>query len=409
MTRRGAAAIGLIAAGAFLNVAVAVILGLLAFVVELVHSIWMRRGLTGVSYSRRLSVERIPWGEEIPMTIEVWNRKRLPLAWLQADDATSEGVIVRGRPIVETEQTGLALRNTWTLAPFERVIRHVRLASDRRGVFSIGPVGLSVGDLCARQAAAGERRGVDHFVVWPRTLPAVGMARPDRWGDVDRARRGLLDDPARFAGVRPYSPGDPLRKLHARTSARLGVPITKRFEPSRERQVLLALDLQTEPGPDWDISFGEESVEGLIVVAASIALSLATERTAFGLTAAGYTRSPSRFADVPVAHAAGQVNRVLDVLARLSSHPSAPFEVLLARIRRRIRPGATIFVITSRAPSPFLAELRRLRRAGFDIAILACGPDAVADAALARGAGFPARAAALDGPWRSATRLVATG
>jgi len=409
VTRRGAAALGLVVAGALLDVEIAIVLGLLAFAVELVHDLWSRRGLAGVSYVRRLARERIPWGEEIPMTIEVWNRKPLPLAWLRADDAVSDGVVVRGRPIVETEQTGLALRNTWTLAPFERVVRRVRVAADRRGVFSIGPAGLRVGDLLARQAAASELPGVDRFIVWPRTVPSVGLARPDRWGDVDRARRGLLEDPARFAGVRPYSPGDPLRRIHARASARLGVPVTKRFEPSRERQVLIALDIQT--GRRWrrDGSPDEDPVETLIVVAASLVRSLDAERTSFGLTAAGYSGQPSRFADVPVAGTGAQADRVLDVLARLSSEPSAPFDLLLGRIRHRLRPGATVFVITGRSPASYLAELRRLRRAGFDVAVLACGPDAHADATLARSAGFTARAAALDGPWRSATRLAATG
>ncbi len=35
------------------------------------------------------------------MTIEVWNRKRLPLAWLRADDDASSGVVVRERDLVD--------------------------------------------------------------------------------------------------------------------------------------------------------------------------------------------------------------------------------------------------------------------------------------------------------------------
>src|SRR6185369_3904315 len=99
---------------------------------------------------------------------------------------------------------------------------------------------------------------------------------------------------------RPYSPGDPVRRIHARTSERLGVPMTKRFEPSRERDILIALDLQTEPGPGWDLSYDDEALESLLVVAGSVARSLAHERAAFGITAAGYSGLPRRFADVAV-------------------------------------------------------------------------------------------------------------
>jgi hypothetical protein len=181
--------------------------------------------------------------------------------------------------------------------------------------------------------------------------------------------------------------------------------MTKHFEPSRERDVLIALDLQTEPGPTWELSVQDDLVESLFVIVASMSRSLERERAAFGLTAAGYSGLPNRFADVPVTHAPGQSDRVLDLLARLSATPSARFETLLARIERRSASGTTVVAVTARAPGPFAVPLRRLAHAGFGIAVLAAGPDAVANAAAARAAGFPARAALLDAPWRTATQL----
>ena len=50
---------------------------------------------------------------------------------------------------------------------------------------------------------------IDTFIVWPRTLPTTEIEPPDRWGDLERARTGLAEDPSRFAGVRPYVAGRP--------------------------------------------------------------------------------------------------------------------------------------------------------------------------------------------------------
>jgi len=406
MTLRAAGAIGLIVFGAITNVPIVIILGLFVAGLEGIHLIWARRGLTGVHYLRRLTAERASWGDEIEMRIEVWNRKRLPLAWLRAVEEVSSDVIVRHRPGA-AEETTSALRNTWTLAPFERVVRHVWVTSAQRGVHSIGPTHVAVGDLLARDAAGMHLDDVDRFVVWPKVVPVPQLARPDRWGDLDRARTGLIEDPARFAGVRPYSPGDQLRRVHARTSARVGAPMTKRFEPSRERQVLLALDIQTS-GVGWDIGgHGDQDVEALYVVAASLVSSLGAEGSSFGLTAAGFTRTTMRFADVAIGRGAHQADRVLDMLARLSPFPSAPFEVLLARIPRRFRETTTVMIVTMRDPSPYLRELRRLRRAGYGVLVVACGEAASDDAKSARRAGFAARAMQLDGPWQTATQLAA--
>jgi uncharacterized protein (DUF58 family) len=406
VTPRVLAAIGLVLGGAVLGVPVAGVLGMVVLTLEAIHALWATRGLGGIHYARRLGARRVAWGEDTPLEIDVWNRKRLPLAWLRADDATTTGLVVSDRPAVDTEAYGPTLRNTWTLAPYERVVRHLRVSADRRGVFTLGPVDVSVGDLFARPAATVELDQLDTLVVWPRTVLAPAMARPERWGDLDRARRGLLEDPSRFAGIRPYSPGDPIRRIHPRSSERLGRPMTKRYEPSRERDVLIALDLQTEPGRSWELSIDDDTVEELFVVAGSVARSLAAQHAAFGLTAAGYSGLPRRFADVDVAASPGQVVRVLDLLARLSPSPSAPFETLLARIQRRTSTGTTILVVSARAPGPFVRPLRRLGRSGFGISLLMAGPDAMANAAAARAAGFTARAAVFDDAWPRATRLA---
>jgi uncharacterized protein (DUF58 family) len=406
MTIQAVAGAVLILGGSFLELPVAILLGIVVLLLEVVHLVWVRYGIDGVSYRRRLASNRTSWGHDIPMTVEVWNRKRLPLAWLRADDEASDHVVVRERGMHLAPGGSISLRNAWTLAPFERVVREFHVGADRRGVYELGPVRLRVGDLFARLAASEERDDVARFIVRPRTVPTSGFERPDRWGGDARARFGLTEDPARFAGVRPFVVGDARRRIHHRTSARLNRPMTKRFEPSRDREVVIALDIQMEDGATWEIGFDDEAFEGLIVIAASIGRSLALEGTSFGLTAAGYSGSETRFAHLPVSAGPGQLERCLDLLARLSSHASAPFERLLDLVQGTARPGTTILVVSARDPARFLARFRRLGRAGCHVVFLACGRDADRRVTRARAAGIAARRARLDGPWRTADRLV---
>jgi uncharacterized protein (DUF58 family) len=409
MTGTSFLAILLLLAGTFLAVPVAIVLSIVVLLLEVVRGVWARLGLERVTYRRHLERTRMTWGEEIPIAIEIWNRKRLPLAWLRAEDEASPGVLVRERPLVIGGGGGRVLRNAWTLAPYERVTRQFHVGAERRGVYELGPVGLTVSDLFAREAASDQRPEIDRFLVRPRTVPTTALHRRDTWGGQDRARAGLTEDPSRFAGVREYAPGDPLRKIHSRASARLGRPVVKRFEPSRDREVLLALDVQTRNGPTWETTWDAEEVESLYVVAASIARSLALERAAFGLAAAGYHGAESRFAHLPVSEAPGQLERVFDLLARLSSHPSAPFDRLLGMVLRVVRPGTTVIVLTARDPTAYLAWLRRIERAGCRVVVVACGPDGAVDAGRVRRVGLVARSVRLDGPWRTASSLAVTG
>ena len=269
----------------------------------------------------------------------IWNRKRLPVAWLRAEDAISPLVSIRERRIVGDGRGGQALRNAWTLAPFERVTRHFHITAERRGVHDLGPVDLSVGDLFAREAAS-ERRDIEaQFLVRPRTVDAPPLIQRDQVGGLERARTGLSEDPSRFAGIREYSPGDSVRRVHPRASARLGRPVVKRFEPSRDREVIVALDVRLVAGEAWGTPPSLSAVGSLFVVAASLARSLGLDRVPFGVAAAGYQGGGYRVAWLPVAEGPGQAGRAFDLLARVSSDPLTPFRDVLRWVGRFAKPG----------------------------------------------------------------------
>jgi uncharacterized protein (DUF58 family) len=406
VTGRALLGIALVIAGSIIASPLVVLLGLVAFAFEAVRLVWRRRGLVGVAYERSLGRDRAVVGDTVPLDVTIWNRKRLPLAWIRAEDAFTRGISVRERRLTITEDSGLALENAWTLAPFERVVRHFRLQADRRGVHAVGPVRLRVGDIFAGVAATEDGTGAARLLVRPRSVPVVGLVPPARWGGTERARRGLIEHPALYAGVRDYQPGDPLRHLHHRASARLGHPVTKRFEPARERDLLVALDIQTLEGPTWQPAYDDDLVESLCVAAASLARHLREEGAAVGLAVAGYAGAPRPVAILAPSETADQVPRILDVLARLSPFPSAPFESLVAALPGRLRHGADVVVLTSRDPRPYIAALRRMQRLGFGVRVLALGPRASGAVATARAVGLEARMLRLEGSWADATGLI---
>ena len=123
MAGRVIAALVLILAGSVLAVPIAILLGTITMLLEVVHLAWAHNGLRGVRYRRHLGGRHVAFGDELPLAIEVWNHRRLPLAWLRADDDASPGVEVRERDLVTDEAKPAVLRNAWTLRAWERVRR----------------------------------------------------------------------------------------------------------------------------------------------------------------------------------------------------------------------------------------------------------------------------------------------
>ena len=288
--------------------------------------------------------------------------------------------------------------------------RHPPLPRRRRAARRLTTSGPSTSPsaTCSRAQAAVERARR------PRTGSSSGRGRsrrpassgPTGGAASTRPKAGLAEDPSRFAGVRPYAPGDPLRRIHARASARLGQPITKRFEPSRDREVLIALDVQTADGPAWEVAFDDDDVESLYVVAASLARALAGG--AGGVRARRGRLHGRRDAvrERPGLVVGAGPGRAGARPARPAVRPRVGAVRAAARARPPDRPAGDDGPRPDRPrPDAVRAALRRLEAGGCRVVVIACGRDAVGDAARARSAGFSARPARLDGPWQTASAL----
>lgn len=401
-----------VAVGVIADIPALIPVGMLVGALALARELWLRRGLRGFHYQRELGTRHAVWGDRVPITVTLWNRSWLPVAWLTAEDQLSEAAVIRGdtaRPVGEDISGRRWLRNAWTLWPFEKVERRFVLEADQRGRIAFGPVRLEAGDLFAGTAATGELQQPAELTIAPRSLPVRTGASRARWSTQQRPVPGFPEDPAHFVGVRAYQPGDSPRRIHWRATARTGTPRSKRFEASRERELLLAIDIQTMPGSAIGAGFEAELVEALCVTAASLARDAIAGGARVGLAAAAYSFRPR--AEVRVAPAGGprQLLALTDTLARLSPYPSGPFQTLLGGLPRWLPIQAQIVVVTARDPADQLPVLRRLRASGYELLVVGVGPARTAIAARARDAGIRTIAADLAPDWRTADALTLAG
>ncbi len=103
-------------------------------------------------------------------------------------------------------------------------------------------------------------------LVYPRALPLHRLALLEgSLGTVPRAHISRVGQDV--VGSRPYHPGDPLRHIHWRNTARLGELAVKELEEATEKSVTITFDVQ------HDIGDGRETtLEYSIKLAASVGL-----------------------------------------------------------------------------------------------------------------------------------------
>lgn len=405
-----ALALLLVAIGALAGAPGLILIAVVSAVYGALTSVWSRYGLREVEYRRTLAAERGVVGDEVPLDVTIWNRKPLPLPWIAADDPVTDGIGVRERPVLERsgELGKRALHNVWSLAWYERVVRHFHLVADRRGVFELGPVRLQVRDLLGRAATVGSGEGIDRLIVAPRVVGVRRSADERAPLGERRARRSLFSDPALFGGVRPFQPGDSMKQVHWRATARTGTALSRRYEPARGREVVIVLDVQTiADQPHWEMTYDDDAFESLCVAAASLARELLDEGASVGLAAASFTGTTQRIAFLPPQAAYGQLTRVATLLARCAPISSGPLEPLLTWLMQRVTPGCTLLVLSVRDPAPFRPVLARLAHSGYDTQWmgLRTGGDPATAGAGSR-SGLRMIPALLEGGWREADALV---
>jgi uncharacterized protein (DUF58 family) len=328
---------------------------------------WARRSISAVVLERAHE-RRVFWGETFDVRIEVQNRGWLPVLWLRVHDTV---------PVELTR--GSVFRQVLSLLPHEHVHLSYSLAGRHRGYYRLGPLVTLGGDLLGAVSYENRCAGDDSVIVYPKivALRDLGFPSQSPFGTLP-SRERLFEDPSRMRGVRDYQPGDSLRRMDWKTSARVGSLQVRRYEPSIALETAVFLNLDET---DFPQVVRRESTELGIVVAASVAAHLVEKRQAVGLVTNGcdpMAKEAGPFSSLPMRKGREHLMHLLDLLARIevaSEGKAMAFLDLLSRKSLGLPWGSTVVVITSREVEGLLGALLALRRRGLAIILVLTCPD----------------------------------
>ena len=363
--------------------------------------LWYRYCLHGVSYRREFKSQHIFSGEETELRIEVTNAKPLPLPWLMVRDgfpknvalltgallsppgAADEAVQYGGASAPDETQPRneaplISLTDMLSLRWYERVQRTYRIQAQKRGVYAFGPVDVTSGDIFGFGEKGARFQGLDHLVAYPKIFPIEQFGLPpdlipaEKPGGEFKALRRIIQDPLRMSSVREYVPGDSIRHIHWKSTAKLDQLQTKVFDPSASPVVTLFADVQTVSNP---YGFITEYLELIISATASVAIYALDQRQAVGLMVNGGPSGSAYWTSVPAGRSAGQGARILESLAPLTGFRLQPLYQILRRSMTLLPYGSTVVALTARPIEDVLVSLLRVQDAGHPVVLLTVGDE----------------------------------
>jgi uncharacterized protein (DUF58 family) len=204
------------------------------------------------------------------------------------------------------------------LAPSAETDVTVELTPLRRGHIRFTGLTIARPDPLGLVHALKSIRLPQSLLVLPRRYPMapiqLGGYRKYQPGGV--ALASSVGDSEEFMALRDYRAGDPMRRIHWRSWARVGRPVVREYQD--EFFVRHALVLDTFAAPDGYAVF-EEAVS----VAASIAVSVETQESLLDLMFVG----PETYC-FTAGRGVGSTDRLLEVLASVSACRDKPFRAL---------------------------------------------------------------------------------
>jgi uncharacterized protein (DUF58 family) len=337
-----------------------------------------RLGLRGLE-CRRKAPQRVFEGSDFTVSLRVRNGGRMPKFFLRVSDALPEW-------FASDSYLSFAIPAAW---PGKRLEFTYQARAEKRGVFAVGPASVQTSDpvgLFQAQKSLSERT---ELVVYPTPLPFDAQQRGGghAFGTIETERPAVAGRGFEFATIREYRPGDEQKRIHWKSTARLGKLAVVEFEQSFARDVAICLDARagTELG---------EGKKTTLEVAVKAAASLAGFAIRHGASAS------LDFSDAAGPHSVrasnrDEINAIYEALARVNADGAERIGAVLKRMAAQVNPGSLAMAATGDLDESLIEVAARWSARRVHLCVLLL--DAQAFAGRPPGEdGVPAFAAALS-------------
>ncbi|MFP4113166.1 MAG: DUF58 domain-containing protein [Spirochaetota bacterium] len=305
---------------------------------------YTRAVAAGLEVTRDEPILRAYQHQIVPVRIRIANRSPLPVPHLVVTD--NPGSLY----------TGNENARLMSLRPGERTDLEYEIRGMNRGAYRLGPVSVRFADPLGLYPEARIKFEETRLVVYPRIHPVeLPVHRGLPAGSITTTSR-IYEDPTRYRSVREYVPGDEIRRINWKASARLGALHSTEWLPTINVPVMILLNL-TASTYAQRARYGH--TERTIDAAASLVHHLATRGQEVGLVTTGVIKgAPEKImpwirVGSGMQHAVG----ILETLAQLTINEADDDPVARFLERGSLSYGTRLFYLGAPLPEDSVAAL----------------------------------------------------
>ncbi|MFF2887413.1 DUF58 domain-containing protein [Paenibacillus sp. NPDC057967] len=246
-----------------------------------------RYSLRKLGYSRKFRQHTCFAGDEIELVEQLENRKSLPVPWLRVESQLPAQLQFLQGENIEVSSGSLYQnhRSFFSLGSYKRLTRTHYVKALRRGSYRLSSVTMTSSDLLGVFRQHTQFQLQDELIVYPRPADVPFHLLPSRSMQGEYAvKRFIVPDPFVVSGSREYQPGDSMKQINWKASARTGGLQVHQYDYTAERNMMILLNVEDNEKM-WRAVSNEALIERGIEWAAGVANAAILQGMAAGFTA----------------------------------------------------------------------------------------------------------------------------
>jgi uncharacterized protein (DUF58 family) len=328
-----------------------------------------QRGLEKLVISRESDKLAVSEGEEFKISINIENRKWLPISFLLLKEKVPGNIEFdvdeSFNRYAEFNYHVTRLNISW----YERIRRSYAYRAHKRGTYLLKEIEVSIGDIFGFFSRDTVVDDYMELLVYPRLvdLKKLQFSTTSLYGD-NIIRRWIYKDPLYIKGIRKYNIEDRMKDIHWKSSLKMNRLMVKDYDYTSEMELVIIIDVQCGD-PYWQ-SIISKDIERAISVGASFAKQALLEGIPVGMLTNSQLLSYGNSSNKGIAPSLSSLKDIMELCARIDYTPRLSFAEFLKQEGKHFNKNRTYLIIASYLNAESVALLGKLRRAGFLIKLL---------------------------------------
>jgi uncharacterized protein (DUF58 family) len=312
-----------------------------------------------VTVRRKNKVLRTHRFEPLEITLIVENRSFLPVAYLNVVDEQNT--------FFASEPGNFLIK----LRPGERKILSYSLESQHRGQYTVGPAVIQGSDPLGLFSFRARSAESQTLIVYPEVLPLSLLSSEGLPAGTIRVENPVYEDVTRYRTLREYLPGDSLRRVNWKASAKTGQLFVMDYLPLLHAPVLILLNLNSQ---DYPMRFRYHRIERAATLAASLVVHFLSLRQEIGLIASARLEGGEAVPVAEIRGTHGHATTLLEMLGKMEPAQGGPdFSELLFTSGIELPVRTRVEAITPVLGQLDINRLRQLRGKGCTVELFVLG------------------------------------